>query len=160
MSENDEFFEKLYLDWYRALLRYVYRLTLDRQQTEEILQETFLEAYKKIELLRRHKNPSGWMYVTAKNRARNYLRKMRKPDTVLYLKNYELPSVNEDDLKYIIPDSFTKEEADIITRYYQDRQSIPEIAKAYGISLSACKMRLKRTRDKLKKDYEKNNFSM
>lgn len=155
MSENDEFFEKLYLDWYKALLRYIYRLTLDKQAAEEILQETFLTAYKKIEFLRRHENPSGWLYVTAKNITRNYLRKMRNPDAVLYLENYKQPSVNEESIKDILPDFFTKEEADIITRYYRDRQSVSEIAQDYGISLSACKMRLKRTRDKLKKFIKK-----
>lgn len=160
MNKNDDFFDNLYLKWYQCLLKYAYRLTLDKSLAEEIVQETFTEAYKKVELLQQHENVAGWLYVTTKNIARSYLRKAMKINASIHTEEFEPPVMYEDNISYYLADNLSKEESDIITRFYKDRQPVTEIAEDLSISISACKMRLKRARDKLKKSYEKNNLGM
>lgn len=161
VGKSSEFFDRLYLDWYGNLIKYAYRLTLEKSYAEEIVQETFTEAYKKVEILQRHENPVGWLYVTTRNLAWAYLRKAKKINAVMHLdENFERSAIYKEIIKDSIFDDLTKEEADIITKFYKYRKSISEIAKEYGISLSACKMRLKRTRDKLKNKYKNNFFDM
>jgi len=159
--EKNDYFDRLYTDWWLGLIKYAYRLTFDKNLAEEIVQETFIEAYKKTEMLQRHENPAGWLYVTTRNIAMASLRKIEKRKSEVHLKESVSDSVTyEDNSSYYISDCLTKEETDLIVRFYKHRQSIAEIAKAYGISLSACKMRLKRTRDKLRSKYKKSFFDM
>lgn len=77
VGKSSEFFDRLYLDWYGNLIKYAYRLTLEKSYAEEIVQETFTEAYKKVEILQRHENPVGWLYVTTRNSARVQLLQMQ-----------------------------------------------------------------------------------
>ena len=141
-------------------MKYAYRLTLDKNYAEEIVQEAFTEAYKKVDLLRQHENPVGWLYITTKNIARSYLRKAKRINAIIHTEEFEQPIMYEDNISYYLADNLSKEEFDIITRFYKDRQPVTEIAENLNISISACKMRLKRARDKLKKSYEKNNPGM
>jgi len=158
---KNDFFDKLYTDWYERLLKYVYRLTLEKNSAEDIVQDTFIEAYKKSDLLQHHESPEGWLYVTARNKARNYLRKERKSNTAVYQdNNCSYQGANEDDFEILVADKLSKEDTDIVKRFYKYRQTITEIARAYNISASACKMRLKRARDKLKAFYKENYYGM
>lgn len=160
MNKDNEFFDKIYLKWYQRLLKYTYRLTLDKSSAEEIVQEAFTEAYKKVDQLQKHENPVGWLYITTKNIARSYLRKVIRINALIHTEEFEQPVMYEDNISYYLADNLSKNELDIITRFYKDRQSVAEIAEDLSISISACKMRLKRARDKLKEIYEKNDPGM
>lgn len=161
MRGKNDYFDRLYTDWWVRLIKYAYRLTFDKSLAEEIVQETFIEAYKKSEMLQRHENPVGWLYVTTRNIAMACLRKIEKRKSEIHLKENVRDLVTyEDNTIYYVSDCLSKDETDLIIRFYKHRQSIEEIAKAYGISLSACKMRLKRTRDKLRSKYKNNFFDM
>ena len=65
MKENREFFEELYRSEYDNIKRYVRRMITDGNGIEDIVQETFVEAYRKISFLRTHPNVPGWLRVTA-----------------------------------------------------------------------------------------------
>jgi RNA polymerase sigma-70 factor (ECF subfamily) len=161
VNKNNDFFNKLYLDLYGSLIKYAYRLTFDKSLAEDIVQETLIEAYKRIELLQQHENPVGWLHVSTRNIAKAKLRNKRKIQSEIHIaKNLIKPGGGGDKISYYISDYLTKAEADIIIRFYEHNQPISEIAKAYGISLSACKMRLKRTREKIKKEYKNIFFDM
>jgi DNA-directed RNA polymerase specialized sigma24 family protein len=57
----------------------------------------------------------------------------------------------EESLSSKLSDHLTKDETEILVRFYEYRQSINEISAHYHITESACKMRLKRARGKVKK---------
>ncbi|NNN16013.1 MAG: sigma-70 family RNA polymerase sigma factor [Acidimicrobiaceae bacterium] len=57
-------FENLYRP---EIVRLIYRRSGDRTLTEEITQETFLKAWRSIEVLLEHQAPLGWLITTAKN---------------------------------------------------------------------------------------------
>lgn len=72
----------------------IYRLGLrmlnNPQDAEDILQETFIKAYKNIEKFDGRSNVSTWLYRIATNEALMSLRKKR-PDTI----SYDMPSDND-----------------------------------------------------------------
>ena len=72
----------------------IYRLGLkmlnNPQDAEDILQETFIKAYKNIEKFDGRSSISTWLYRIATNEALMSLRKKR-PDTV----SYDMPSAND-----------------------------------------------------------------
>lgn len=49
-----------------AILQLVYRFTGDRQLAEDVAQQTYFLACLKIEPLRAHPNPKGWLFTTAR----------------------------------------------------------------------------------------------
>lgn len=161
MSKNSDFFNELYLKWYGSLIKYAYRLTSDKSLAEEIVQDAFIEAYKKIELLQQHDNPVGWLHVATRNISKAKLReKQRRQFMVQIGEDFINPRVRKDKMSYFFTDALTTTEADLVIRFYKHRQPIADIAKVYGISRSACKMRLKRTREKVKREYKKNFIKM
>lgn len=150
----DAFFEKLYRDNFKNLFKYAYRLTYEKNMAEEITQDAFTEAYRKIELLSKHENPAGWLYITVKNIARVYMREYMNLKRLLPLEEIAITAAHDECGDVLLRSFLNEEESQIIKKFYIEKKSLNEIAKEYDISLSACKMRLKRARDKFKEGYK------
>ena len=150
----EEIFEKLYFDNYKNLLKNAYRLTYEKNAAEEIVQDAFIEAYKKIERLQNHENLVGWLYITVKNISKAYLRKNKEIKKLFPLEDYNIAVTDNESEEAVLSNYLTKKDTDIMLKFYKDKKSLMEISNEYGISLSACKMRLKRARDKFKYKYE------
>jgi RNA polymerase sigma-70 factor, ECF subfamily len=57
----------------RSIFRVVYRMTGNQQDAEELVQETFLRAYKSLERFELRANFSTWVYRIAVNRTLDFL---------------------------------------------------------------------------------------
>ena len=57
----------------RSIFRVVYRMTGNQQDAEEVVQETFLRAYKSLERFELRANFSTWVYRIAVNRTLDFL---------------------------------------------------------------------------------------
>jgi RNA polymerase sigma-70 factor (ECF subfamily) len=57
----------------RSIFRVIYRMTGNQQDTEELVQETFLRAYKNLERFELRANFSTWLYRIAVNRTLDFL---------------------------------------------------------------------------------------
>ena len=57
----------------RSIFRVVYRMTGSQQDTEEIVQETLLRAYKSLERFELRANFGTWLYRIAVNRTLDFL---------------------------------------------------------------------------------------
>ena len=70
-------FDTLFERFRRKLLAYVRGLVGDAQQSEDIVQETFVELAKKIQKIQPKKGVGPWLYRVARNRAIDLLRHRR-----------------------------------------------------------------------------------
>ena len=77
-AEYDGAFDALYLAHVEKLLRYAQGQIQNREMAEELVQDTFHEAYLKFDRLRCHENPGGWLMQTLKNKLANYQRARRR----------------------------------------------------------------------------------
>src|ERR1051326_3774516 len=57
----------------RSIFRVIYRMTGNQQDTEEIVQETLLRAYKSLASFELRANFSTWLYRIAVNRTLDFL---------------------------------------------------------------------------------------
>lgn len=70
-----------YEQWVRAyapaLYRYAYRLAGNRHVAEDLLQETFVEAWRSIEKQTKAEGARGWLFQILRHRYSHYLRDTR-----------------------------------------------------------------------------------
>ena len=60
-------FEQIY-EWYgRKIVNYIYRMTGSRAEAEDLTQDTFVLAYKKIHSLKENRKFQSWLFRIAQN---------------------------------------------------------------------------------------------
>jgi RNA polymerase sigma-70 factor (ECF subfamily) len=67
----------------QAMLRVALRLTRDMEMAEDIVQESFLKAYQKIEMFEGRSSFKSWLYRITMNTAKNRLRSKPKENVNL-----------------------------------------------------------------------------
>lgn len=84
-SEKDRTFEEDMFPYMDALHSYAYYLSGDREASNDLLQETYLKAYRFYDKFERGTNAKAWLYRIMRNTYINeYRRVQRLPDTVEY----------------------------------------------------------------------------
>lgn len=78
MAGDEKAFEQLVIQESPRLFRVIVRIIGDDDEAESILQETFLQAYQRINTFRRESKLTTWLYAIGINLARASLRKSRR----------------------------------------------------------------------------------
>lgn len=156
MTDDEAFFEELYLSTREALLRYLCSFGGLDGWGEDILQDTFFEAYKRREMLARHPNPIGWLYQTAHNLYRNAGRRRDNCNLSLDIVPEEACiSKAEEYYKYIewrviIQGMLQEKDRKLIIRYYVEGYSVREMAKEFNLTEGNVRVKLSRIRKQMK----------
>ena len=159
LSGNTEAFALL-VDKYKArIFALVYAKVGQFEDAEDITQEVFLHAYKKLSTLRRWDNFYPWIYSIAANRCKNFHRdKKRRIDTVSLADPSEnhradmeahaekLKNERLHDALATLPEMYRQV---LVLRYMAGMKS-KEIAQTLRVSPNTINQRLMRAREKLK----------
>ena len=70
--------DAIYKKYCKCVYNFLYKLTNDIELSEELTQETFYTAIKKINTLNKKESIRTWLYKIAKNKWKDYLRKNKK----------------------------------------------------------------------------------
>ncbi|MGC2741768.1 MAG: sigma-70 family RNA polymerase sigma factor [Candidatus Angelobacter sp.] len=161
----------------RSIFRVVYRMTGNQQDTEELVQETFLRAYKSLDRFELRANFSTWLYRIAVNRTLDFLsaRKthMQTKDTYQIVDNpaaddssqIQLPAtgpgpdrlVLSAEMKQKIAGALgllTPAERVAFTMRHMEGRSIQEIGQTLNLKASAAKNSVFRAVQKLRQQLE------
>ena len=85
--ENDpSLFEQIVLEYQNAIINFHFRFTGNRADSEDLAQDTFIKAYKKLHTLKDYNKLRSWLYSIARRVAIDHYRKY---------KNREIPVDNE-----------------------------------------------------------------
>ena len=147
---------QLYIEMYDKLKIYACSSLESQSLAEESVQETFRIACQKPEDLCNCPNPHGWLVITLKNTIRNMKssRATAKRIVEVYLLDQAKEfAVYEDtiSLKINYEDVADTEEFKLLCELAIEGRSHAEMAQARGISVSACKKRVQRAKEFLKK---------
>ena len=148
--------ERLYLEMYDMMMAYARSNLNEELLAEEAVQETFKIACQKPKQLLESENPKGWLVNTLKYVLRNVQRSQESAQRLLsrYLLSQSTNAVFSEDkvhLEILYDDVADSEEFQLLKAMFINGNSHLEIAKSKGISLSACKKRIQRAKEKLKK---------
>src|SRR5437763_6617908 len=81
ITAKQEEFEEIVHRFEIPLLQYARRITGDREQARDVVQETFIK-FQRNGALRRDDQPATWLFTVCRNRALNVCRKERR---IMYL---------------------------------------------------------------------------
>ncbi len=144
----------------------VWRKIGDFHYAEEITQDTFLRAYKKLSTLKDPNQFTGWLYVIANRLCIDWLRKQKF--TVQSLEDTPVEEIDKAAYAHHISEQRQTEttehrreivkkllaklpesERTVVTLYYLGEMTTKEIGKFLGVSVDTIKTRLRRGRKRL-----------
>jgi RNA polymerase sigma-70 factor, ECF subfamily len=155
----------------RSVFRLAFRMTANEQDAEEVVQETFLRAYRRIDRFEERAEFGTWVYRIATNCALDLLekRKHTKQEDPLYdeedEREIQLPSgapsperqVLSAEMRHRVAmamGELTPAERTAFTLRHLEGQSIEEISRALQIKEGAAKNTIFRAVQKLRKALE------
>ena len=159
--EYSERIEQLYLEMYNMLITYARCSFEEESLAEEAVQETFRIACQKPDKLCESLNPKGWLVNTLKFTIRNMKRSRENARQILssyLIVQNECVVFSEDKLclQVMYGNISYLEEFKLIKEMAIDGRSHLEMAKARGITVSACKKRVQRAKEILKRKIKQN----
>jgi RNA polymerase sigma-70 factor (ECF subfamily) len=84
-SEKHSVFNAEFMPHIDSLYNFAYKLTLDEDDSNDLVQETFLKAFRFIESFERGTNAKAWLFRILKNSfINNYRKKSKQPSKVDY----------------------------------------------------------------------------
>ena len=152
--------EELYLEMFDKLMVYA-RVGLGNVAlAEEAVQETFRIACQNPDKLCTSPNPQGWLVLTLRNTIRNI--KSNQATAKRIIEKYLVTQIKEfsvlDDgisLNILYENVADTEEFKILAEMAIEKKSHEEMAKARGISISACKKRVQRAKEVLQRKIDR-----
>ena len=177
LSGDDTAFGILVEKYQKSIHALAWRKINDFHYAEEIMQDTFLKAYKKLPTLKNPNQFAGWLHVTANRLCIDWLRKQkRKQAQKLVMQSLEdtRPEEIEEssythhiseqrmtesteryhELVQKLLEKLPEKERAVVTLYYLDEMSTKEIGKFMGVSVNTITSRLHRARKRLQTDQE------
>ena len=171
LSGDDTAFGILLRRHQKSVHALVWRKIGDFHTAEDITQDTFLQAYKKLSTLKNHSQFAGWLYVIADRLCIDWSRKRRL--TTQSLEDTPVEEIERSSYTHHVSEAREAErtehrhelvkkllaklpesERTVVTLYYLGEMTTKEIGRFLGVSVDTIKSRLRRGRKRLQDDEE------
>ena len=171
LSGDDEAFTTLVGKYRKSVHALAWRKIGDFHFAEEITQDTFLQAYKKLATLKNPNQFAGWLYVIATNLCNRWLQKKKFPTQSLEgtsvveienasYKHYvserretEITEHRHETVKKLLQ-RLPESERTVVTLHYLGEMTAKEIGRFLGVSVNTINSRLRRARERLQEREE------
>ena len=168
LAGDEDAFASLIRKYQQQVHAQALRKVDDFQIAEDIVQETFLQVYRRLETLEDPKLFPKWLYVIVNRRCIAWLRKnrlqtepleeinMSEIETEAYSRyvaaeHAETTAEAQRDLVQKLLTKLKESDREVITLHYFEEMSSSEIGEFLGVSENTIKSRLRRARQRLKK---------
>ena len=171
LSGDDEAFSTLVEKHQKGVHALAWRKVKDFHYAEEITQDTFLQAYKKLSTLKNPNQFAGWLYVIANRLCINWLQR-HKP-AMQSLEDTPVEEIEESSYAHYtskqreaedtehryeiaqkLLSKLPESERTVMTLHYLGEMTAKEISKFLGVSVNTITNRLWRARKRLREDQE------
>lgn len=134
-------------------------MTKDSDQAHDFTQDIFMRAFSRLDRFEQRSTFSTWLYSISYNYCIDQLQLAKRRPTVALLDNTDYGLTDAEDtvryesrMQYLsgVLDTLPPEEVQLLRLKYEDGLDIVTIARQFNLSQSAVKMRLKRSRDKIR----------
>ena len=158
--------EGAFTELMRANYAFVYAIVIglvnNPNDAEEVVQDTFLNAYRGLAQYEEQTKLKSWLAKIARNRALNWLREQRidtvsindvSEDILQSTDSLDEQLIRREERELIrrAMETLSKKDREIARSYYLDGASYDELIRAHGLSYKAISFRLSRAKQKLAK---------
>ena len=169
LEGDDNAFSELVKKYQKQVHALAWRKVGDFHIAEDITQDTFLKAYQRLHTLKEPHQFVGWLYVIATRRCLAWFRNKHLQKKVL--DNIDTTPTNRDIYSQHISEeraitagmetrevvkklleSLKESDRTVITLHYFGEMTCEEMSKFLGVSANTIKSRLRRARNRLKKE--------
>ena len=171
LAGDDTAFSALVEKYRKGIHALVWRKIGDFHYAEELTQDTFLNAYKKLSTLKEPSQFAGWLYVIANRLCTNWIQRQKSKMQSLAsipMEEIEHSSYNHHVLEQReveaaerrhrlvkeLLEKLPESERTVITLYYLGGMQSKEIGKFLGVSVNTVTSRLQRARKRLAQEEE------
>jgi RNA polymerase sigma factor (sigma-70 family) len=160
-SQQNLYFEEIYDRYSEKVYRKCLSFTQDKAKAEDLAHDVFFKVITKIGTFKENARFSTWLYSITYNYCMDNIRKEKRAkeeawdDRLEFVEeevDNELLGMKAEGLRKSLEQIPATEKAMLLMKY-QDNFSIKEISETFHISESATKMRLLRTKEKMKRLY-------
>ncbi len=171
LSGDDAAFSILVEKYQKSVHALAWRKIQDFHYAEEIMQDTFLRAYKKLPTLKNPNQFSGWLHVIANRLCIDWMRSQKS--VMQSLEDTPAAEIDKSSYAYHVSEQRMTERTEhhhelvkrlleklpeneraVVTLFYLDEMSTKEIGKFMGVSVNTITSRLHRARKRLQADQE------
>jgi RNA polymerase sigma-70 factor (ECF subfamily) len=157
LNGDAESFSRLCEQYYRPLVAVAYAQLADRDMAEDAAQEALLAAYRGIARLKKPERFAGWLTVICRNIATDMVRARAREKHVELVDHCPVfnASHHESDTVAVVRRVIAGLEPgmkEVVYLRYYSRMSYARIAQALGISEEAVNGRLRRARDRIRRE--------
>ena len=170
LSGDDAAFSILVEKYQKSVHALAWRKIQDFHHAEEIMQDTFLRAYKKLPTLKNPDQFAGWLHVIANRLCIDWMRSQKS--VMQSLEDTPVEEIEESSYTYHISEQRMTERTEsyhelvkelleklpeneraVVTLYYLDEMTTKEIGRFMGVSVNTITSRLHRARKRLQTDH-------
>lgn len=160
LQGDAESFSRLCEQYYPALVAVAYAQLADRNLADDAVQEALLVAYRDIAKLTKPERFAGWITTICRNIAIDMvrIRAREKHADVADCSGVANPSRHESDTVAVVREIILQLEPDlrdVVYLKYYSRMSYSRIAQMLGISEEAVNGRLRRAREKIRRELQR-----
>lgn len=163
-TRSNDYFEQLYERYCNKVHRKCLSFTKDTMQAEDLTQDIFIRLIIKLDGYKKQAKFSTWLYSVTHNYCADQIKLPRQRQEIVTNGNWDGIVISVDDsaeqeeaqgrLVQLAMSKLSTDEQGLLRQKYQEEVSIKELAQYYSLSESAVKMRLKRSRDRLRELYK------
>ena len=156
-------FEELLREYGKSAETYVrYKVSI-REDAEDILQETYVRAFRRFESLNSESSFRSWLISIARNKVNDYYRKKAETDEVPYDDGIiQYVDVNRS-VNTAVSDAMKQlddSDRELLHLYYWEEMSVQQIAVELKIPAGTVKSRLYKARKSFEKKYPQEELKM
>lgn len=159
-GQPDPGFELLYEQYGHKVYQKCLTMTGDSEEAHDHTQDIFLKVFTKLGDFQQRSSLSTWLFSITHNHCVDTIKRRNRYKTeslTTQLSEHAETSLPETDEDHVFQVALLKQlpevELTLLKLKYEQHLSVKEISEHYGIQECAVKMRLKRTRDRLKTLY-------
>ncbi|MHC4192240.1 MAG: RNA polymerase sigma factor [Planctomycetota bacterium] len=151
-----EAMEKLVSRWQKRLWQHAYRLVGDTEAAWDITQQSWLGIIKGLRKLHDPASFKAWAYRITTNKSFDCIRKRKagKHISIEEIQDHQHKEKEDTGVKELLEKLDARKRA-VLSLYYFEQLSVPEISVALNISAGTVKSRLFKAREELKKLWQK-----
>ena len=162
LEGQTQVFSELVDDYKDLVFTLAFRMLKNREEAEEVSQDTFIKTYKSLDKFKGDSKLSTWLYRIAYNTCLDRIKKNKRHLKDIPLDEFTEHEVNTIDnaldkliasekseaIKRCI-NKLSNDDSALMTLYYYDDLSLNEMSKIFNLTASNIKVKLFRCRKKL-----------